>query len=82
MSVETFHKKYDVLNENVAISKTNNIDFIRNTTNEIINFTSSRGESITAFPALQLQYRILNSVTQFKKKNLRKLMRLKKINIL
>jgi hypothetical protein len=50
MSKETFHKKYDIINSEEAISKLNKIDFVLNTTNLPIVFTASWGEEITAYP--------------------------------
>ena len=50
MSIETFYKKYDVINNEEAISKANEIDFIFNTTNKEITFMASWGEEITAYP--------------------------------
>ena len=46
----TFDKKYDIINDSTCISKSNEIDFVLNTTDKNIVFTASWGELITAFP--------------------------------
>lgn len=50
MAKTTFDKKYDIINNNTCISKSNEIDFVLNTTDKNIVFTASWGEQITAFP--------------------------------
>lgn len=50
MAKTTFDKKYDIIDDSTCISKSNEIDFVLNTTDKNIVFTASWGELITAFP--------------------------------
>lgn len=50
MAKTTFDKKYDIIDDSTCISKSNEIDFVLNTTDKNIVFPASWGEQITAFP--------------------------------
>ena len=50
MSRKTFEAKYDIIDAKTALSKSNEIDFVLNTTDKDITFTASWSEEITAYP--------------------------------